>query len=314
MANRVMGRGEWGLLLLLSVLWGGSFFFAEVAVAELPPLTLVLGRVAIAAVALIAVLRASGGRMPRDRRVLWAFLAMGLLNNLVPFSLIFWAQTAIESGLAAILNAATPFWAVLLAHLLTADERMSANRVAGVLVGLVGVMVMVGPAALGGLGRDVLAQGAVLLAGMSYALAGIFGRRFRELGVTPLATAAGQVSATALMMLPLALVVDRPWALPAPSVEAVAALVALALASTALAYAIYFRLLASAGATNILLVTLLVPVSAVLLGALVLGERLEPRHLAGMVTIALGLACIDGRPLRWVRGRSNRGGQARRPG
>lgn len=291
---RMDGR-EWALLLLLSLLWGSSFLFAKIAVAEVPPLTLVLLRVGLAAAALWLVLLATGQRIPADARVWLALLAMGALNNLIPFSLIFWGQTHIASGLASILNATTPLWTVLLAHKLTRDEQLTPGRLLGVLIGLLGVAVMIGPAALAGLGLDVQAQLAVLAAAVSYALASIFGRRFRALGVPPLATAAGQVTATTLLILPLVLLVDHPWQLAPPSHGAWAAILSLALLCTALAYVLYFRILAAAGATNLMLVTFLIPVSAVLLGAVVLGERLDPRQLAGMTLIATGLAAIDGR-------------------
>jgi drug/metabolite transporter (DMT)-like permease len=294
-AGHTMSAREWALLLLLSGLWGGSFFFSKVALAELPPLTVVLGRVGLAAAALNLAVLAAGERMPASPRLWGLFAAMGLLNNLVPFSLIFYGQTQISSSLASILNATTPLWTVLLAHLFAADERITAGRLAAVLAGLCGVAVMIGPDALGGLGRDALAQLAVLGAAISYACAGIFGRRFR--GVPPLVTASGQVTATTLMMLPIALLADRPWALPPPSAVTWGALAGLALLSTALAYLIYFRLLASAGATNLLLVTFLIPVSALLLGTLVLGEQLDPRHFLGMALIGAGLAAIDGRLL-----------------
>jgi drug/metabolite transporter (DMT)-like permease len=296
--NRGMGRAEWLLLVALSVLWGGSFFFSEVALAELPPFTVVLGRVSLAAVALVVMVLASGQTVPRSLRLWGAFLVMGGLNNLVPFSLIVWGQTAIASGLAAILNATTPLFAVVLAHVLTRDERMTSGRLCGVVLGLLGVGLMIGPAALDGLGVAVTAQLACLAAALSYALAGIFGRRFR--GVPPLITAAGQISASTLMILPLALGVDRPWTLAPPGPSVWGALLALALLSTALAYVIYFRILAVAGATNLLLVTFLIPVSALVLGIGVLGERLAPGHLAGMALIALGLAAIDGRPFAWL--------------
>ena len=293
---------EWLLLLTLSVLWGGSFFFGKVALAELPPLTLVLGRVALAAVALNLVVVATGHWMPRDLRLWGAFLIMGALNNFIPFSLIFWGQTEITSSLASILNATTPLWTVVLAHVLTGDERLNSNKLTGVFFGLLGVVVMVGPAALGGFGLNILAQFAVLGAALSYAFAGIFGRRFRRLGVLPLVTASGQLTGSTLMMLPVALVVDKPWTLPALSVTTWGAVTGLALLCTAVAYIIYFRLLASAGATNLLLVTFLIPVSALMLGTTILGERLEPRQLAGMVMIGLGLAAIDGRLWKRVRG------------
>jgi drug/metabolite transporter (DMT)-like permease len=297
--NRAMGAGEWLLLIALSILWGGSFFFAELALRELPTLLVVLGRVGLAALALNLVLRMKGRALPRDRRTWGAFFGMGALNNLIPFGLIFWGQTEIASGLAAILNATTPLFTVVLAHFLTRDERMGAGRLGGVLLGLVGVAVMIGPDALKGLGLDVVAQIAVLGAALSYACAGIFGRRFRDL--PPLVTATGQVTATTLMMLPLALALERPWELPLPGALTWTALLGLALICTALAYVLYFRILATAGATNLLLVTFLIPVSALFLGITILDEQIASRDLAGMALIGLGLAAIDGRLLARVR-------------
>lgn len=226
---------------------------------------------------------------------------MGLLNNLIPFSLIVWGQTHIASGLASILNATTPLFGVVVAHLLTDDEKMTANKLTGVLIGFVGVAVMIGPAVLGGLGSNVLAQFAVLGAAFSYSLAGVFARRFKRMGVAPLLTATGQVSASSMMLVPLALIVDRPWTLAWPGLDVWAALVGIALISTALAYVLFFRILETAGVTNLMLVTFLIPVSAILLGAVFLGERLEPKHFLGMALIAAGLAAIDGRLLARLR-------------
>ncbi|MCU0809002.1 MAG: DMT family transporter [Candidatus Contendobacter sp.] len=295
--NRTMGLRDWGLVATLSVIWGGSFFFIGIAVKSLPPLTLVFLRVALAAAALNLVIPALGLHMPRDRGTWSAFFAMGFLNNLLPFSLIVWGQTHIASGLASILNATTPVFTVIVAHFLTRDEKLTSNRLLGVLIGLAGVGVIIGPDALKGLGVNVWAQTAVLGAAVCYSFAGIYGRRFRRLGVHPVVTAAGQVSASAVMLLPLALAVDHPWRLPAPGESAVAAVLGLALLSTALAYIIFFRVLASAGATNIMLVTFLIPVSAILLGSLFLGEQLSWRQFLGMGLIGAGLAAIDGRLL-----------------
>lgn len=297
--NHRMTAVEWGLVVALSVLWGGSFFFAEVALAALRPFTVVFARVGLAALALVVVLCLTGRRLPRDIGAWRAYLVMGALNNLIPFSLIVWGQTAIASGLAAILNATTPLFTVLLAHVLTRDEKLSGGRLAGVLFGIAGVVVMIGPEALAGVGLYVAAQIAVLVAALSYAGAGIFGRRFRD--DPPLVTAAGQLIATAVMMAPLALIVDRPWTLAMPGLDIWGAVIGLALLSTAVAYVLYFRILATAGATNLLLVTFLIPVSAVLLGTVVLGERLVPVQLAGMALIGLGLAAIDGRLLGVLR-------------
>jgi drug/metabolite transporter (DMT)-like permease len=296
--NRVMGTREWALLLTLSVLWGGSFFFSKVALAELPPLTIVLGRVSIAALVLNLVVAATGKSMLLDWRTWRLFAIMGLLNNLIPFSLIFWGQTQIPSGLASILNATTPLWTTLLAHFLTTDERLTSNRLLGVVCGIVGAVILIGPDALAGVGLNVLAQIAVLGAAISYAFAGIFGKRFRAL--PPLVTATGQLSATSIMMIPIALIADKPWQLAAPQPITIAAILGLALLSTAIAYIIYFQLLASAGATNLLLVTFLIPVSALLLGITILGERLNPGDFIGMAMIGLGLAAIDGRLVKFV--------------
>jgi drug/metabolite transporter (DMT)-like permease len=293
-----LGPVEWLLLITLSVLWGGTFFFAEIALEELRPLTLVLCRVGLAAVALVAMVYASGQRMPREATVWGAFLVMGLLNNLIPFSLIFWGQTRITGGLAAILNATTPLFTVVLAHFLTRDERLTPNRLAGVVLGIVGVTIMIGPEAVRELGGHLFAQMAVLGAALSYALAGIFGRRFRE--IPPIVSAAGQVTATTMLMAPIVLVLEPPPALVL-SAQTWSAVLGIALLSTALAYVLYFRILASAGATNLLLVTFLIPVSAIVLGGGLLGERLAVQHLAGIALIGLGLAAIDGRPLRLLR-------------
>lgn len=294
-----MGAIEWALLLALSVLWSGSFFFAEVALAELPPLTIVLARVGLAALALHLLVHATGAAVPRDRASWSAFAAMGMLNNLIPFSLIVWAQTHISSGLASILNGATPLFTALLAHWLTADERLSWNRLAGILLGFAGVTVMIGAEALAGLGLHVVAALAVVAATVSYAFAGIFGRRFRR--QPPLVTATGQVTATSIALLPIVVVVDRPWILPAPQPATWGAVVGLALLSTALAYVIFFRILAAAGATNLLLVTLLIPVGAVLLGHTILDEPVRPQHVFGMALIAAGLVAIDGRAATALR-------------
>ena len=293
--NTKMEPFEWLLLLVLSVLWGGSFFFIGIAVKALPPLIIVAVRVGVAALALNLIVRATGLRMPKEWAYWKAFLSMGLLNNLIPFCLIVWGQQHIASGLASIFNATTPLFTVIVAHIFTKDEKMSGGRLAGILVGFVGVAVIIGLDSLAGLGTNVLAQFAVLGAALSYSFAGVYGRRFKGMGVVPLVTATGQVTASTLLLSPLALIVDRPWTLAMPGLGVWAALAGLALVSTALAYIIYFRILATAGATNLLLVTFLIPASAILLGVAFLGESLAGKDFIGMGLICLGLAAIDGR-------------------
>lgn len=291
-----MGPSDWGALIALSVLWGGTFLFAALAVKEIPPFTLVFARVAIAAAALLIVLRAQGHAFPGEGPGWLPFFGMGLLNNAIPFSLIFLGQTHIAAGLASILNATTPLFTVLVLHIF-GTERATAMKVVGVVIGAAGVALLVGPDAFAGIGLNVLAQLAVLGAAISYAFALLWGRRHFQ-GVPPVKGAAGQLVASSVLMLPVALVVDRPWMLAPPSFVAIGALVAMALLSTALAYLLYFRLIIRAGGVNASLVTLLIPASAILLGAVVLGERLDPLDAVGLALIVAALIAIDGRLVR----------------
>jgi drug/metabolite transporter (DMT)-like permease len=291
---------DWLRLILLSLLWGGAFFFVEVAVPHMAPMTIVLTRVALGAGLLALILLASGTPFPRGLRVWAALGVMGGLNNALPFTLFAAAQGQIDSGLAAILNASTPLWAVVVAHAFTADDRITRHRLAGLAVGFAGVVVLMGGAGTSG---TLAAQGACLLAALLYGLAGVWARRFAGLGLRPMAVAFGQTASASVILLPLVVWFDRPWTAGLPPVPVIGALLALASLSTALAYLLYFRLIASSGAVNASLVTLLIPVSAIALGASVLGEALEPRHFAGMALIGTGLAVLDGRLVRWVSGR-----------
>ncbi len=294
-----MSFKAWTYLIALSALWGGSFFLIEIIVEQVRPLVLVFGRVFVAALTLHLVRLALRIPRPDSARQIRAFVILGALNNALPFSLIVAGQTELAGGVAAILNATTPLFTVLLADRLTGDERLSWNRLAGVVIGFVGVAAMLGPAAWAGLGGPVLAQLAILAAAISYALAGIYGRRFK--GTPPLITATGQLSASSLLMLPLVVLIEPAAGFTWPGAGVMAAWLALGTACTALAYLLYFRILAMAGATNTVLVTFLVPIFAILLGALFLGERLAITHMLGMAMIGFGLVLIDGRALAPVR-------------
>jgi drug/metabolite transporter (DMT)-like permease len=289
-----MGAREWSLLVLLSVLWGVSFYFFKVLIAELPTLTIVLGRVGLAALLMNLLILLKGDSMPASPRLWGAFFVMGLLNNVVPFILIVWSEIRISSGLASILNATTPIFAVLAAHFATANEKLNWAKGVGVLFGFLGVVVLMGPSMLVNVSRDqVPADLVCLLAAFILALAGIYGRRFK--GTPSLTVATGQVTASTLVLLPITLVVDQPWNLPSPSMHGWEALTGIAALSTALAYVIYFRVLATAGAINTMLVTFLVPISAILLGVVFLKEAFTAQTLEGMLLIGIGLAAIDGR-------------------
>lgn len=290
-----MTTREWAMLIALSAVWGGSFFFNAVALGALPVLTVVVARVAGAALLLVLLLRMTGRRLPAGRSVWAAFFAMGLLNNAIPFSLIVWGQQHIASGVASILNASTPLFTVIFAHFLTEDEKLTTGKLLGVAAGFIGVAVMIGGDAVQALGVGVGAQLMCLGGAVSYALAGIFGRRFRRMGVDPMTTAAGQLVASSILLAPLMAVLDRPWTLPMPGPAVFAALAGVAVLSTAFAYVLYFRILSTAGATNLLLVTFLIPASAILLGVAFLDETLLARHILGMALIGLGLLAVDGR-------------------
>ena len=294
-----MGREAWCLLIALSLLWGGSFFFAAYAVREVPPLTLVLARVSLAAIALLGFACLARLKLPSDLKTWRSFFIMGVLNNCIPFSLIFWGQIYIASGLAAIFNATTPLFTVVLVHFLARDERLTMARIFGVVCGIAGVAIMIGPELLGTIGENAIAQIAVLAAALSYGFASIFGRRFAHR--PPVVTAAGQLTASSIVLLPVVIYFEPLSEQTLPGISTSAAILALALLCTALAYVLFFRILKLAGATNVSLVTFLIPVSAIALGVVVLDEKIEFIHIVGMAFIATGLAAIDGRLVTWLR-------------
>jgi drug/metabolite transporter (DMT)-like permease len=287
---------DWSLLGVLSVLWGGSFFFTGVSLQELPPLTIVFLRVALAAIILLPVLLAYRTRFPESPSGWKPFFVLALLNNVLPFSLIVVGQTYIPSGLASVLNATTPLFTVLV-MVAAGDEKLYARRVAGVIVGLIGVIVLHGQSLDLEAGQSV----GILLclaAAFFYGLAALYARR-KLLNSPPLATAAFQLTASSLVMAVVAAAVERPWQLPLPGVATWLAIVGSAALSTALAYIIFFRILRRAGSTNVMLVTLLIPVTAILLGYLVLGEAISLREIVGAVVIGSALLIIDGRMLQF---------------
>ena len=293
--NSRMGLVQWSMLVLLSILWGGSYFFVEIALVEWSPLLIVAVRIVVASIVIWGIVLAAGLPVPRSRSAWMAFFFMGLLNNIFPFLLIVWGQKEIESGLAAILTAAAPIFSVIVAGVWLKDEPVTRPRLLGAVLGLIGVVVLIGPSALAGLDVNLLAQLAVLGAALSYAFAGVYARRFTRMNIDPIVAAAGQLLMSSLIMILLASAFDAPSQLIESSARVWIAVGLMAVFSTALAYILYFRLLASAGATNAILVTLLIPVTAILLGSLILDERLLWMHFLGMAVIGLGLSVIDGR-------------------
>lgn len=293
-----MKRIDWLRLLILSLVWGGSFIFFRILAAQLPPMTTVFFRVAIGALAVLGFMRLEGSKLDLPRSE-WPKLALlGLVNCVLPFCFYAWGETRVSAGLASIINATTPMFTVAIAGLIMRNEAMTGGRVIGVLCGIVGVTVVVGPDVL--VGADPLGELVCLLAAFSYGWAFQVARRVK--GLNPASMAAGQLLFASLELLPFVMIFDQPWNLPAPTLSGWLALAGLALLSTGFAYVIFFRVLASAGPTNLSLVTLLVPVTAVLLGWAFLDEAVAAQALGGMALIALGLAVIDGRVVSYLRG------------
>ncbi len=289
---------NWFFLIFLSILWGGSFFFVEVALRDFSPFQLVFLRVTIGALVLAAFVYSRGRRLPTDLISWRNYWVMGLISNVVPFCLIVWGQTQISGGEASILNATTPIFTVLVAHAFTRDEKLSRSKAAGVLIGFGGVFVMMLPTLSGGLNLQGFGQLAVICAAISYGFSVVWGKRLSS--NTPNVNATGMLLCSSLTLLPFVLIFEPNFSV-SPSYSALFSVLSIGVLSTALAYILFFKILSSAGATNISQVTLLVPVSAIFLGAVILGERIEFIHIIGMMCIFVGLMCIDGRLLRRMK-------------
>lgn len=299
-----MSRSQWLLLILLSVLWGCSFLFVGVAVAELPTFTIVLARVALAAACLLPIVMLSGYALPTTPRDWAPFAVMAVLNNAIPFTLIVTGQREIASGLASVLNATTPLFTVLVARLFGGDGPLPVNKVVGVVVGVAGVAILVGPEAMLGKASSVFGMACVIGGALSYGFAGLWGRRFK--GTPPLVSATCQLACSSVLLAPIALAIDRPWTLSAPSATTVQAILGLAVLATALAYIVFFRIMAVSGPLNAMLVTLLIPVSGIALGHVLLDEPIIARQILGAAVIGLSLLLIDGRVLGLLRRRADR--------
>lgn len=297
-----MGGREWRLLIGLSLCWGSSFLFFRVLSGAFAPFTVALCRVGVAAVILNLIMLLLGKRMPLEPRLWREFTVMSILTCVACYSLTALALRHIQSGLGSILNAATPISSVLLGHVLTSNEKLTPQRALGVAAGVVGVVILIGPSALSHLGGEqAWAQMAVLTATVFAALGSIYGRRFS--GLPPLTVATGQLTAGAFVLTPLVLIFDRPWTLPPPTPLLWLNILGFAVICSVIAFILFFKLLATAGATNLQLVTFLIPVVALFLGWRLLGEALDPHAYVGMAVIGVGLLLIDGRLARWARRR-----------
>jgi drug/metabolite transporter (DMT)-like permease len=292
---------SWAMIAAMSLLWGSAFLLIEIGLRTIAPNTLVFLRMGIAAPFMLVALYLLKERLPTDWASWRQLFILGALNAALPFILFFWGQQYLDSGYASILNATTPLWGVVIAHFLTADEKATPVRIVGVLLGLAGIIVMVGPEAMKGLSQSLLAQIACLVSTLFYGYAAIYGRRLGQSKMTPVAVATGQVITAALIMLPIALITDRPWQQPLPSMESMLAATALAIPATAIAYLFYFKTIDRAGATNAMLVAFIMPVIAIMLGFAFLNESLTGGQLIGTALIALGLIAIDGRLLARFR-------------
>jgi drug/metabolite transporter (DMT)-like permease len=295
-----MKTRDWGLLLLLSLLWGGTFYFYKVLDdAGLPALTLVLGRVGIAAIALLPIMWLWRLSLPTRLADWTPYIFIALMNNVIPYLVFATCETQISSGLASIVNATTPIFTAIIAHVRTKDERFSANSIAGIAIGFIGIVVLVGQDVVHGLNLASIAQIACFIAPVCYGFAAVNARSFR--GKSPIVVSTCQLIVSSIIVLPFELVIDKPWTLPMPSPATWAAMLGMAVLATSAAYIVYFALIRYAGAVNASLVTLLVPPVALLLGGLFLHEHLGWSTLAGMALILIGLIALDGRLTKVVR-------------
>lgn len=289
---------NWIQLIILSILWGGSFFFVEIALKELPIFTIVFFRVFIGFLILLLFVIFTGRKIVRDKKIWLSFLIMAILNNVIPFCMIVSGQRYISGGFASILNSVTPFITVIIAHFFTLDEKVTKSKIIGLIFGITGVATLIGYNPFKSQSIEVIGVFSILTASTSYACAGIFGRRFKKHKLDPVVTSTGQLFCSSIVLLPIMLLFNKPWTLQFPSFNTIGAILGIALFSTAIAYIIYFKILSNSGATNVLLVTFLVPISAVILGVLFLSEKFQMRQVLGMVIIGSGLIFIDGRLLK----------------
>lgn len=296
--SRKLGPFEWLLLVIQSMLWGSSYIFQAIAIKEVPAATIMATRLVPGVAILLLAAWISGTRLPRGFAGWRPFLILGPLNTLIPTGLIIWGQREVPSGLAAILTATTPLVGLFVVHMLTHDEKLSVNKLVGVVIGILGVAVLVGGAAFVGTGSALLSQLAILCSTLLYSLAAVYAHRL--VGEPPMRMAVGQASSALLFSIPCAIVIDQPWTLSMPSTAAIASIILMGALSSGLAAIVHFTVLRRAGPSNTFLVTLLLPLTPLILGSIFLGERLAPREYFGAVIIGLALIVIDGRALRYL--------------
>lgn len=282
-------KKELALLLALSTLWGASYSFIKIGVETIPPVTLIAARTFIAGLILVVIIRWRDLSLPRDAITWRRFMFQACLNSVVPFTLIAWAQQTTDAALAAILNSTTPIFAFLLTVLVTRHEAVTSRKLFGVGAGIVGICLIVGVQALGGLGRELWAQLAIVAATVCYAGAAIFGKNFK--GLDPIMPAAGSMICGAVVLIPASFITERPWTL-VPSTESILALLALSIFSTALAFVIYFRLIQTLGSVGTTAQAYLRVPIGVALGVVFLGESLSETGLIGLVCVIAGVAAM----------------------
>ncbi len=296
-----MRMKDWLVLTFLSSLWGSSFFFIEIIIRDIPTITLVSIRLILSAVILYLILLISGKNLRLDKSLVVAFFVMGLLNSILPYSLIAWGQHYVSSGMSATLIASTPLLTVIAAHYLTPDEKATANKIIGVVIGLLGVAIMLKDQFSVNDSDLLIGKIVMLIAASCYASGAIYSKKVSKYGMSPIETATGQMAAGAIFLTPFALIIDRPWLLPTPGLDTVLAMLGLVLLSSVLAYILFFKLMKTAGVTNLILVAFLIPVSSIILGVLVLNENFTLAHGLGMLFIGVSLTIIDGRALKFLR-------------
>ena len=280
---------ELALLLLLATLWGASYAFIKLGVESIPPLTFIAARTTIASVVLVGVLRVRGVRMPTDVALWRRFLFQACLNSVIPFTLIAWAEQSVDAGIATILNSSVPIFAFILTFCLGRQRSATGRQLFGVISGMIGICLIVGVQALAGMGQQLTAELAIVVATVCYAGAAIFGRSFQ--GLDPMLPATGSLLCGAIVLIPVSLIVDHPWTL-VPSSRSILGLTCLSIFSTALAFTIYFRLLQTLGPVGVTSQAYLRVPIGVAIGIAFLGESLSPAAVIGLVCVIAGVAAM----------------------
>jgi drug/metabolite transporter (DMT)-like permease len=291
-----MNLFDWTRLIILSLLWGGSYTWIELALIELNPMMIVFYRVLISSIFLIVICKILSLTFRIEKKIFIFLFFMSLTNNVIPFNLIAWGQQEITASVGSILNATTPLFTVIIANYWPNGEKATLNRIFGVIIGFCGVILLMG-LSIHDIDNSIIGQAAILLAAISYAISALIGKEIKK--IHPAISATYMLSISSVVLLPIILLSGNEL-IPQASKQSMIAILGLAIFSTSLAYLIFYKLIENIG-SNVMLVTLLMPVSAILLSIIILNETINTTQIIGLILILTGLILVDGRALNFFK-------------